>query len=348
MQRLNTHRQYPMTIILGDCNGLKIANDIFGHLEGDKLLQAIAAIIKKSLRHEDIAARWGGDEFVIIMPRTDEQVAAEIRDRILRFCADSKHQPIQPSLALGCATAYDANTELTELLKLAEDRMYRHKLLESKSNRNSLIRSIEEMVFEKSYETRDHANRMSDISKRIGRSIRLSDFELEELNLLAFLHDIGKIGIPDHILQKQGPLTSEEWDIMRKHSEKGYNLAKATPELSNIAEAILHHHEHWDGSGYPSGLKGEAIPKLARILAIIDAFDVITHTSSYKSSQSCDFALKEIERCAGTQFDPVLAKVFVEILKEEQIRGTQAQGLQILGIQAQGMQTIGTQTQGMS
>ena len=317
MQRLNTRRQFPITIILGDCNGLKIANDIFGHLEGDRLLQSIANIIRRATRHEDIVARWGGDEFAIIMPQTDEKIAAEVRERILGLCANSELSPIKPSLAMGCATATDTAVSPIELLKLAEDRMYRHKLMEAKSNRNSLISSIEKMVYEKSYETEEHANRLSDLSKVIGRAVGLSEFEMEELSLLSVLHDIGKIGIPDQILLKNGPLTGEEWEIMRKHSEKGYNLAKETPELQNIADAILHHHERWDGSGYPAGLSGDKIPKLSRILTIIDTYDVITHSRSYKLAQSSDDALKEIQNCAGSQFDPEMTKVFVDIMTEK-------------------------------
>lgn len=315
--RLNTRRQYPITIILGDCNGLKIANDIFGHLEGDNLLIAIAQILQKATRHEDIVARWGGDEFAIILPRTDEQAAAVIRDRILQFCAESDNKPIQPSLALGSATNTDGSNDLIQLLKIAEDRMYRHKLMESKSARNNLILSIGKMVYEKSYETEEHASRMSYIAQTVGRVIGLTDFEREELSLLTLLHDIGKVGIPDNILLKPGQLNDEEWGVMKKHSEKGYNLAKSTPELANIADSILHHHERWDGTGYPSGLKGNEIPKLARVLSIIDTYDVITNPRAYKDAQSPEYALQEIEKCAGTQFDPELTRVFIEIMKKQ-------------------------------
>lgn len=315
--RLNTARQYPITIMLGDCNGLKIANDIFGHLEGDRLLQTIAEIIKISIRHEDIAARWGGDEFAIILPQTDEHVGMEIRERILTCCACSDHAPIQPSLAIGSATATEFDLDLTDVIKQAEDRMYRHKLMESKSNRNSLISSIEKMVFEKSFETEEHASRLKEISRQVGRAVGLTDYEQEELSILSVLHDIGKIGIPDRILQKNSSLSAEEWEIMKKHSEKGYNLAKATPELVKIAEAILHHHERWDGTGYPSGQKGEDIPKLSRILTIIDAYDVITHNRSYKQARSSNEALHEIEKCAGTQFDPELTKIFIGLMSDD-------------------------------
>lgn len=315
LTRLNTHRQYPITLILGDCNGLKIANDIFGHLEGDRLLQTIANILRNATRHEDIVARWGGDEFAIILPRTDEQAAAILRDRILRMCSEAESTPIKPSLALGSATNTDGSDDLIGLLKLAEDRMYRHKLTEGKSARSAILNSIEKMIYEKSCETEEHATRLSEISRQIGRSVGLSDYEMEELNLLSVLHDMGKIGIPDKILMKPDRLSDEEWEIMKKHSEKGYNLAKSTPELNSIADSILHHHERWDGTGYPAGLRGEQIPKLSRILSIVDAYDVITHSRTYKNAQSKEAALLEIERCAGSQFDPELSKVFVQIMK---------------------------------
>lgn len=325
LRRLNTERQYPITLILGDCNGLKIANDIFGHIEGDRLLIAIADILRKSTRKEDIVARWGGDEFAIILPKTDEAAATAVRERILDLCNEAPADPIRPSLALGSATNTNGSNDLEALLKLAEDRMYRHKLMEGKSARNAILQSIKRMLYEKSYETEAHAGRMIDIARKFGRIIGLTIDELEELSLLAVLHDMGKIGIPDQILRKTDKLNSEEWELMKKHPEKGYNIAKSTPELTGIAQLILHHHEHWDGSGYPDGLKGEKIPKLSRVLSIIDAYDVITHHRSYKKAQSEQDALDEISRCAGTQFDPNLVPLFVSVMKADAAVG-QADG----------------------
>jgi len=284
------------------------------------LLQTIAKILKTATRHEDIVARWGGDEFAIILPKTNQQDGVEIQERILQLCGEAPFDPIQPSLAMGSATNTESGVianDMKELLKLAEDRMYRHKLMEGRSARNTLLMSIKNMLFEKSYETQEHANRLKDISEKFGHAVGLSSFEQEELSLLAILHDVGKVGIPDMILTKPDRLNEEEWGIMKKHSEKGYNLAKSTPELNNIADYILHHHERWDGTGYPAGLKGDKIPKLSRILSLVDAYDVMTHSRAYKEAQSKIDALKEIENCAGSQFDPNLADVFIRIMNEE-------------------------------
>ena len=143
----------------------------------------------------------------------------------------------------------------------------------------------------------------------------MSGNELDELVLLAALHDIGKIAVPDHILKKPGPLSSEEWIIMKGHSEIGYRIALAAPELASISELILTHHERWDGAGYPKGLKGKEIPLLSRILSIIDAFDAMTNNRPYRKGTTKEKAFAELNRNAGTQFDPGLVKIFIETQK---------------------------------
>jgi len=321
ISRLDTNRQYPITIIMGDCNGLKLVNDVFGHPEGDRLLKKTAEILKASARKEDIIARWGGDEFVIILPRTEEKTAIEIRERIINACNEAEINPIQPSLALGSATKTDDTQTINDILKEAEERMYRHKLLESKSTRNSIISSFEKMLFERNYETEEHAKRLQDMSKRFGHLVGLSDDELDNLSLLSTLHDIGKIGIPDNILLKPGLLTDGEWELMVRHPEKGYNIAKATNELKDIANLILYHHERWDGSGYPEGLSGTDIPKLSRMLSIMDAYDVITHSRPYKKPLSHKEAMSEITYWAGTQFDPELVEIFSQLMENEIRKG---------------------------
>lgn len=192
--------------------------------------------------------------------------------------------------------------------------MYRRKLLEADSARSFSIQSLQRTLYEKSTETREHTERLRVLVKMLAQEMELSTVLQDELDLLAMLHDIGKIPIPDDILNKPGKLTAEEWEIMKRHSEIGYRIAKTSPELAPIAEYILAHHERWDGQGYPRGLAGEEIPLAARILAVADAFDVMVNERPYKSAFSTELAIKELKRHAGTQFDPHVVTVFLSLL----------------------------------
>lgn len=314
LRRLNVQRQYPLTLIMGDCDGLKLTNDIFGHQEGDRLLISIAHILKQATRKEDIVARWGGDEFVIILPQTDEASSEAVKERIIDLCNHSEATPIRPSLSLGSATHSDGTCDIEGLLKLAEDRMYQHKLLKGNIY-STFLQSVLDILYKKSDETEEHIKRLQKIAHLWSPAIALNKSEEEDLIRLALLHDIGKIYIPDHVFQKSDRLTQEEWEMVKKHPEKGYQIAKSFPEFSGIAQSVLCHHEHWDGSGYPGGLEGEKIPKLARIFTIIDAFDTMTHHRAHQDKRNQQEALAEINRFAGTQFDPELASSFVAILE---------------------------------
>jgi len=315
LHKINSPEHLPFTLILGDLNGLKLTNDVFGHQKGDFLLMKMAEIIKASCRREDIISRWGGDEFAIIMPKADEETAARTCSRIVENCVKSGENPVLPSIALGAVTKNTVVRDMQQVLKEAEDKMYRNKLLESKSARNAIISSLEQTLTEKSHETEEHTRRMRQMCIDIGHSIGLNSEEIDELALLATLHDIGKIAIPDTILVKPDKLTAEEWRVMRRHPEIGYRIAESSPELSHIADAILTHHERYDGEGYPQGLKGDKIPIISRILAIVDAYDVMTHGRPYKAAMSAETALQELERCAGSQFDPGLVKIFSSMMR---------------------------------
>jgi HD-GYP domain-containing protein (c-di-GMP phosphodiesterase class II) len=195
--------------------------------------------------------------------------------------------------------------------------MYKRKLLERKSSHSAIISSIKSTVYARSQETEEHAERMQRLSRLVGLRLGLSEVELDELSLLAALHDIGKVGIDDNILKKPGQLTAEEWIEMKKHPEIGYRIAMASPELMSIANYILCHHERWDGKGYPQGLKGKQIPLFSRIISIIDAYDAMTEDRPYRSALTHDEALEEIKINAGTQFDPEAARIFIEVMNNE-------------------------------
>ena len=314
LKRLDTERQLPLSIIIGDLNGLKLTNDVFGHQEGDKLLIKIADILRSSCRKSDIISRWGGDEYAIILPKTDEKASQELCARINAVCVGEESEVIKPSISLGSATKTTRDQEMSQMIKEAEDRMYQHKLLESKSNHSVIISSLEKTLFERSHETEEHAQRMRKTCFELGTELGLNDKEQDELSLFCLLHDIGKIAIADSILMKAGKLTSDEWETMKKHPEIGYRIAESSKKLSHISEYILYHHERWDGTGYPKGLKSLEIPKLSRILSIVDAYDVMTNTRVYKKAIGKQYALKEINRCAGTQFDPNIAKIFIKMM----------------------------------
>lgn len=311
LKRIDVERQLPLSIAMGDVNGLKLVNDAFGHQEGDRLLRRIADVLRQSCREEDIIARWGGDEFIILLPQTDIKIAAKICERIKRNSASDETTPITMSMALGYATKENTSQNILDILKKAENDMYLNKLLESKNTRTSIISSLENTLWDRTVETREHTDRMQRIALRMAAGMGMRKHDADKLMLLAKLHDIGKIGIPNDVLRKPSNLLPEEWDAVKKHSEIGYRIVNASPELSIIAEEILSHHERWNGQGYPRGLKGDEIPQLARIISIIDAYDVMTHDTPYKPPITHEQALYELQRNAGLQFDPKLVEIFV-------------------------------------
>lgn len=304
-------------IIMGDLNGLKIVNDSKGHKEGDRLLCMIAKILQEACSTDDIISRWGGDEFVILINGKNQRYVEDYINKIRLGCEKITDFHFNISIALGYSEKSQNSMNSELVMSLAENRMYRNKLMENKSSRSSTISSLLKTLHEKHSETEEHTMRIKNLSLSLGKRLGLTQDKLDELELLALLHDIGKIGIPEHILMKPGKLTEEEWQIMKTHSEIGYRIAKSTPELSHIAYEILTHHEKFDGTGYPKGLRGESIPILSRIINVIDSFDVMTHKRVYKDALYEDYAIEELKRCTGTQFDPFIVKEFLSLLNEE-------------------------------
>ena len=312
IERLDTKRQLPISIIMADVNGLKIINDTYGHSKGDELLIRTGEILINSIRKEDLLARWGGDEFVILLPQTKKKKAQKIVKRIKHTKKKLNNGNIPVSIGLGIATKNKAKEDIDEIIEKADDNMYKNKLSESRSSKSNIVQGLLNTLETKSSETKEHVIRMTNLDHKLGERLKLSNSELNKLYLLATLHDIGKTTISEKILTKPGSLTDEEWEIIKEHPKRGYKIASASEEFVLVAEEILSHHEHWDGSGYPRGLAGKNIPYLARIISIIDAYDVMTNDRPYSKAISKEKALEEIKNCAGTQFDPELAEEFIE------------------------------------
>jgi len=317
MKRLDTSRNLPFSILVADLNGLKIINDSYGHDKGDQILKKSAQILKNLLRQEDILARQGGDEFAALLPKTSREEADKIINRIKSNCEQTKDDLIPISIALGKATKERPDQNIEDLLKKADDKMYKNKLSESRSSKSNIVQGLINVLNAKSSETKEHALRMTKLAFQFGESLKLSNSEQNRLSILATLHDIGKININEEILKKKESLDNEEWSIIKKHPEYGYKIASSSEEFAAVAEDILAHHESWNGEGYPNGLIGKNIPYLARIISIVDAYDVMTNDRPYSKEISKKEALEEIKMCAGSQFDPELAQIFIEMIEAE-------------------------------
>ena len=315
IERLDTERQLPISIIMGDLNGLKIINDSYGQKKGDELLIKTAELLKEVLREEDVLARYGGDEFTILLPQTSNKIAKKIVERIKIKSREQNKDEISISISLGAATKKKKNQKMTETIKKAEDEMYQNKLSESRSSKSNVVQGLLNTLNTKSSETKEHAVRMTKLAFDFGENLGLPNYELNKLSLLATLHDIGKTTIPGNILKKPSKLENNEWELIKKHSEQGYKIASASEEFAAIADEILFHHEKWNGSGYPERLEKEEIPYLARIITIIDSYDVMTNDRPYSKAISKKKALIEINDCAGSQFDPELAEKFIEFIR---------------------------------
>ncbi|MGB9793106.1 MAG: PAS domain S-box protein, partial [Thermacetogeniaceae bacterium] len=316
LRRLNTSREYPVTFILGDVNGLKLINDTLGHDKGDRLLIACAQALKRALRNSDIIARVGGDEFVVLLPRTDERNGRKILERIQESVERyNREQPSLPlSISFGMATADSPEQPLKEAYKRADDLMYEAKHELGREFQSKLIDTWLSELLEQLQVTEDQLRLKEELCRRLGERAGLSPKQLANLSLLLRAQDLGMVGMPEKVLRRGKRLTKREQKLLRQHPERGYRLALFSNELSGIAELILKHHENWDGSGYPLGLKGEEIPIECRILSIVEAF---TKAADERRGGSPESALEVIRGNAGSRFDPKLAEIFIKMVSGE-------------------------------
>jgi diguanylate cyclase (GGDEF)-like protein len=312
IKRLNREKSSPLSLVMADVNGLKLTNDAFGHQAGDRVLEKVAAILKRECRAEDIVARIGGDEFVLLLPETDSENAQQLINRINAAIESEKIDNVILSLSIGSAVRRDNSGDIKKVFKLAEDEMYRHKLSESKSMRSKTLDVIMNTLYEKSNREMAHSIRVSQFCAAIASKMNFNKDDVNQIRIAGLIHDIGKIGIDEKILNKIEKLNSNEWKEIKRHPEIGYRILSSVNEFSVIADDVLQHQERWNGEGYPRGLRGGEISLQARIISVADAFDAMTGERTYSKSLSEAEAIREIIRCCGTQFAPDIARIFIE------------------------------------
>lgn len=318
--KFNQESYLPLSLLIGDINGVRLINDAYGYAQGDRLITDTAKILQNACGTHATLFRTGGDEFTVLLPNTSNDKVHEIMRRIQHNCAyynqNLENESIQLNLSLGTSTRNHMAQSIEKVMHEALDSLHKNKILESKSYHSSILSSIQATMFAKSQDTEEHAERLAFLCKLMGLELGLPQNQMDDLMLFAMLHDIGKIGIDDRILNKPDKLTDEEWIVMKKHTEIGYRIALSSPDLHSIADYILSHHEFWDGRGYPQGLKGEEIPLLSRILSLVDAYDAMTQDRVYRLAISRNDAIIEIQNYSGTQFDPQLTELFIRILNQ--------------------------------
>jgi diguanylate cyclase (GGDEF)-like protein len=325
----------PLAVILIDLDNFKRINDIHGHLVGDQVLKCVGALLRECCREGDVAGRYGGDEFILICPRTDAVVARELAEGLKARLKEAEvARPgggtLPISASFGVALYPQMAGSHHELLALADVNLY-----ESKAQGDGKIVGFEEdeeereplcagsfstldalvtAVDKRDRYTRKHSEEVTEYSLMIAQELGLSEETMRTLRIAGLLHDLGKIAIPDAILRKPGGLTDEEFEIMKQHPVLGWLIVSAIPSLSETLPAIRHHHERWDGRGYPDQLVGEQIPLLGRLMAVPDAFSAMTTDRPYRKGMDVSEAVSRLRQGSGSQFDPAIVAAFIRAL----------------------------------
>lgn len=298
-----------------DINALSHINLEFGRDVGDSAITLLSEYMRREYPVESYYVRGNEAGLIAIIPNMDfdevEKKTKKIKEEI------AKDKQIGCTIDIQFAMAQKKEGEpVMEAISYAFKSLTNKKLLDAKSPKSELIRSIVKTLEEVDTETEAHVKRTQAMGFELGKRLNFSDVQLSDLALLCLLHDIGKVGIPLNILNKPGKLNDEEWVVMKSHTKKGYQIAKSAKELSSIADMILHHHEKWDGTGYPDGLAAEQIPLLSRVISVVDSYDAMVSDRAYRKGMSVDKAIAELKRCSGTQFDPHIVDEFIKMLPE--------------------------------
>ena len=314
IQELRFSREVPISVLVGDMNGLKLVNDIFGHKEGDSWLKRMADIIRRFCREDHIAARWGGDEFALILPNTNYIEALELCGRICGACTCEHGSGISLSISMGIATKAEADEDLVSVLKKAEDLMYEKKLIEGKRAKWTIIEALNRLQEKKDCGAVEHVARLERVAADFAEILKLGEEDADRLILAMRLHNLSVINTGEGALMKF-PMNKMDWTTVKKHVGISYRMAHASEEFAPLADLMLYHHEWWNGQGYPQGLNGGDIPLLSRIIAILEVFDAMGGGESAKALQD---ALDELRAKAGLQLDPHLTAEFIAMMHKWQ------------------------------
>lgn len=317
IEKVDVEGNYPLTLIKIDINGMKLINDAFGYEMGDTLVKKVVSLIKPIVYNSDMFCRFGGSDFLIVYTKVQKPYIDIIMAQINHMMTNETIQNIKVSVSSAYAVKSSSEEDLNLVLKKAEMRLSREKLIDTSSMLSRTIEIIMNSLYEKNSREMEHSKRVSYWCEKIAQRMNLDSHIVSKLRIAGLMHDIGKIGIPDSILDKPDRLTEEEFNLIRKHSEVGYRILSAANEFSEIADYILAHHERWDGMGYPKGLKGSEIPIYARIISVADSFDAMTSDRAYRKAMSFQQAKQEIIKFSSVQFDPSVVKVFLEIIDSD-------------------------------
>ncbi len=338
---ISRHSRYggAFSLAILDLDSFKFYNDTYGHLAGDGLLQDVSKSIKSAIRTADFAFRYGGDEFAILLPQTSLDAAMQVVERVRKAIAENvKTDKISITTSIGLASWPDDGISHTDIIAAADVTLYRAKrnggnqslcasgplaipddelISDIDENINSklagLIRAFSDVIDSRSCYTNNHSKKVKDYALTLANILHMSKEDTAKLEMCALLHDVGKISISQDLLSKPGKFTDGEAQIIKSHSMLGADIVKQIPQLASCTEAILHHHERYDGTGYPGKLKGNDIPLESRIISIVEAFVIMTSERSYSPTKTIEEAIGELQKCSGTQFDPVLVEKFISI-----------------------------------
>lgn len=308
----------PISIISGDVNGLKQTNDIFGHKEGDLLIRTSADVMMNVCRKEDIIVRTGGDEFLIVLPKTDNATAERIVNDIKTQLSAKPSKTFSYNISLGFDTKVDKDEDIEHIINNADHNMYTEKVLDWKKFNKKIISTLFRNFMMAYPKERAHARNVSKLSRRMGMRLNLSESVIMRLREAGFMHDIGKITLDKELVNKLVPLNNYEIQQMKHHPVVGYRILNSSDFTVDIAKYVLSHHEQWDGSGYPKGLRGKEIPLISRIISIADQYDFIMRTTTYKKGYSQEETIEILKSYKGARLDPELVDEFIAMITEEE------------------------------